>query len=93
MPAPATLDRQRREAHAPLYARADAMKRRLSDAIALDTIHAARLRTLRGKLASAIANANVAELTGFLALWTPCFETTIGDAQAAYLGEMAEAAE
>ena len=77
----AQLDAARRST--PLFLRARAIDKRLTAAIALGTRHVSRLRTLRRHVRGQIGSANQAELSAFLALWEPCFDTTIEDAMRA----------
>ena len=62
----AEIEQRHREKHAPLFNRAKAEVRRMSAAIALGTIHARRLRSLRAGLRHGIVCNDAALLTAWL---------------------------
>lgn len=75
MPSLAEIRRLYEKRNAPLLAEARAQVERLTDAIALGTIHARRCKTIRSHVRRAIRFDNAAELRAFLNLWAPAIDT------------------
>ena len=69
--------------HANVFAKARDTERRLTDAAALNTIHAARLHKLARYTRYAIGEFQADDMECFLDLWELAFTTTIGDAMRA----------
>lgn len=72
------IDRKRRTL--PVFVKAIATEHALTAAIALETRHAHRLRTLRGKVSRHIRHANEAQMSQFMHLYGPSFDYTIAAA-------------
>lgn len=60
--------------NAPLLAEARAQVERLTDAIALGTLHSRRCKTLRDYVQRSIRHDNATELRVFLELWAPAID-------------------
>lgn len=74
MPHLTSIRRSFEQRNAPLLAEARAQAQRLTDAIALGTVHARRCKTIRGHVRRAIRFDNAAELRAFLNLWAPAID-------------------
>lgn len=74
MPSLQEIRRLYEQRNAPLLAEARAQVERLTDAIALGTIHARRCKTIRGYVRRSIRHDNAAELRVFLELWAPAID-------------------
>jgi len=79
----AELDRLHRERHAPLFERAYGEVRRMTAAIALDTIHARRLHTLRTMLRRKIACNDATMLRAWLGEFQAAIDMVCEDAHRA----------
>ncbi len=85
----AEIDARRRAT--PLFQQAIALEQRMTAAIALDTIHEARLRTIRTKLRRRISQADSFLMWDFLTEWGEAIEQTINAAERRASRDTAEA--